>query len=50
MADSVPVPDVASRGADNAADLSESEQLADTAITKSEFAKGGGLKQFVSPA
>jgi hypothetical protein len=42
MADSVPVPDVASRGAGNAEDLSESEQLADTPITKSEFAKAAG--------
>ena len=41
-ADSVLVPDVASRGADYAEDLSESEQLADTSITKSEFAKSAG--------
>ena len=42
MADSVPVPDVASRGAGNAEDLSESEQLADSPITKSEIAKAVG--------
>ena len=42
MADSVPVPDVASRGVGNAGDPSESGQLADSPIAKSEIAKTGG--------
>ena len=42
MADSVPVPDVASRGAGNAEDLSESEQLVDSPTTKPEIAKAVG--------
>ena len=41
-ADSVLVPVVASCGEGHADGLSESEQLTDTSITKSEFAKSAG--------